>query len=378
MNATVLQFQKAMQNKELEVVLASGASNVFYLSDIPVTNVAVNPVLEAVQHLSPTVALVPSEGRLVVFTSAALKQYLDDRAYDAEVYYYPTSLFLEFPQGVSKPRIYAEDLETCIGKYLNVHTVKNGKLGIDSAFLSSPGAECLQNTPYGIADGFIQEMRAMKTEEEIRRMRIASCASYAAMERVEGLLKTGKPYTEEDLFYEARQEIFIRRCQWRFSSLMAGPYSADIYHQPRRYALKNGDVVRLDIGAVYQGYGSDVARTFFYGTPPEDYAKLYDTLCEAQHRMIESFKPGVPLTDVFSVGLEYVRAHGYPQYTRKLLGHSVGIETEERPYVESSNDFVIRENMVFSLEVPYYIKERAGFNIEDIVLVTPNGCEFLK
>jgi|GEM_PF-2442689 len=370
--------QQAMAKQDYEAIVVAGASNVFYLTDFAVTPIAVNPILDALAHLYPIVVLVPVQGHLVIFADESLKQYADDLNLQADLRYYPSGLFLEYAPGVSRPAIYADSLQACIVRYFTETPPKYGKIGYDRAFSINPGLELLEGLNISSVDHLLTMQRACKTPEEIRRIRIASKVAYEAMDLAESLLNDGTAWKEDDLFYEMRRHIFDSRCQWRFTTLSAGEYSADIYHQPTDYRLKTGDVVRLDLGPVYRGYCSDIARTFFFKEIPTEYGKLYEVLSEAQRRMVAEMKSGVVLSDLFNLGYEYVCSHGYPSYQRGHLGHSIGVESTEAPLINPEYDCKAEEGMIFSIEVPYYIKDRAGFNMEDIVLVHKDSCEILR
>lgn len=378
MDQIIIQVQNYMNSSGCDLLFAASAENVFYLSDLEMTASACNPVLFAVQPLSPTVVLIPTVGRRVIFTASALKQYIDDKKLLADVYYYPSSLFLRFDAGVPAPEIYAPTLAACIRRYLSDFNLCNARIFGDEAF----GLLCSRNSilaqPPAPAEKLLTACRARKVPEEIRRLRIASRVSYEAMEQVQKILSQGGSIREIDLFYQMREVIFRQRCQWNYTSLSAGPYSPDIYHQPVDYLLQDGDVVRMDVGAVWQGYGSDVARCCFYGTPHAEDERLYRVLCEAQIRMVEAARIGTDLSDLFHIGDQYIKAHGYPEYRRAGLGHSVGVTTEEHPFICPRNvGYQLEENMIFSIETPYYIKDKAGFNIEDILLITKGGHEIL-
>ena len=378
MNQVVAQVQKYMASAGCDLLLAARGENVFYLSDLEVLPCCVNPVLFSIQLLSPTVVAVPAKGNLAIFTASALKQYLDDKKVDADVYYYPSSLFLRFDQGVSAPEIYGSSLEDCIRRYLSDFGKGEATAWGDENFLLLNRRMSLFQKEPASADRLLEFCRARKVPEEIRRLRIASRISYEAMDYVKQTLAQGGPIREIDLFYGMRDVIYRQRCQWNYTSLSAGPYSPDIYHQPCDYLLQEGDVVRMDVGAVYQGYGSDVARCYFYGTPRPEDERLYQVLCEAQGRMVEAAVPGLDIAQLFEIGDSYIKSHGYPEYRRVGLGHSVGVNTEEQPFIGPENAGVMIEpGMVFSIETPYYIKDKAGFNVEDIILITQTGNERL-
>jgi len=361
-----------------DLLFGASAENVFYLSDMEMIPCSVNPVLYAVQPLSPTVVAIPASGKRVIFTASALKQYLDDKKIDADIYYYPSSLFLRFDEGVNVPEIYAQTLEDAIRKYISDFGYTNARIFGDDMFALLNQKKHILENQLNSGESFLEFCRARKVPEEIRRLRVASRVSYEAMAYVKKTLEEGGPIREDDLFYGMRDVIYHQRCQWNYTSLSAGPFSPDIYHQPCEYWLQDGDVVRMDVGAVYQCYGSDVARCYFYGTPKTEDQRLYETLCEAQRRMVEAARPGVDIADLFDIGDSYIKSHGFPEYKRASLGHSVGVITEEQPFISpKSRGTILEPNMVFSIETPYYIKDKAGFNVEDIVLITDHSNEIL-
>lgn len=378
MDQIVSQMQRFMKRFNCGMLFCAGADSVLYLSDMEFTPSSCNPVLYAVQPLSPTVIMVPASGRRVIFTASALKQYIDDRRINADVYYYSSTLFIRYDPDISRPEIYAPSLKDCIKRYLSDFSCTGADVYGDEPFRIFNEKNTILADNILEAEPLLTACRAIKVPEEIRRLRIASRVSYEAMEQIRITLEEGGPIRENDLFYIMRDVIYRQRCQWNYTSLSAGPYSSDIYHRPCNYSLQDGDVVRMDVGAVWEGYGSDVARCYFYGKPKEEEKRLYETLCEAQHRMVEAAGPGCDLGELFHIGDTYIKSHGYPEYRRSGLGHSVGVLTEEQPFISPRNAGVImEENMIFSIETPYYIKDKAGFNVEDILLITSNGHEIL-
>ena len=378
MDQIIIQAQRYMKECGCDLLFVASAENVFYLSDMEMTASSCNPVLFAVQPLSPTVVLVPLSGKRVIFTASALKQYIDDNKIQADVYYYPSSLFLRFDEGVVRPEIYAPTLEECIRRYISDFCSVNCCIYGDEAFRLLCAKNNMLTERLFSAEALLTDCKVRKVPEEIHRLRIASKVSYAAMDRVKQILSSGGQIREIDLFFAMRDVIYNQRCQWNYTSLSAGPYSPDIYHTPCDYLLQDGDIVRMDVGAVWKGYGSDVARSYFYGVPRKEDDRLYQTLCEGQQRMVEAARPGLDIAELFEIGDSFIKTHGYPEYRRAGLGHSVGVLTEEQPFISPQNaGFILEENMVFSIETPYYIKDKAGFNVEDIILITKSGNEIL-
>ncbi|MEL7565545.1 MAG: Xaa-Pro peptidase family protein, partial [Dehalobacterium sp.] len=366
---------------DYDILLLSGMDNIFYLSDIPVTDMAANPVLNVLQQFNPSILCITADGNRVLFAATSLAQYIDENISDITVYYYPTALFIDYRPSIASPEVYASSVSGCLVKFLTENGLLNGKIGMDAQFFVNPGADCLG------AGNFVTEnverdlyfLRKIKSHEELRRMRHASIAAYAVMDWVKEQVEAGADITEAELFYGLRAKLLEYHCQWKFTTVACGKYSADVYHQPLAdYRLKRGDTVRLDIGAVYQGYGSDVARTYFAPDVPGEYRKLYQTICDAQKLVLENLKPGAKGINLFHMGQEYVRSHGYPQYNRTMIGHSIGLQTEEYPFISPKDEMILEEGMVICIELPFYIKNLAGLNIEDIVLIKKNGIEYLR
>ena len=165
---------------------------------------------------------------------------------------------------------------------------------------------------------------------------------------------------------------------WNQTTVAAGAAGANPFHQPTDYVLKRGDLIRYDIGGTYGGYCSDLARVAVVGDPAPEAKRLYDTLRAGEEAAVKAVKPGATLGQIFAIGMGYVWEHGYPHYRRGNIGHTIGIELEEEPFISKDNPLAFEPGMVFAIELPWYQVGRFGFNVEDIVLVTENGHELLS
>jgi Xaa-Pro aminopeptidase len=106
--------------------------------------------------------------------------------------------------------------------------------------------------------------------------------------------------------------------------------------------------------------------------------KMYDTLSQAQKAAMEMLRPGVKLSNVFNAGIDIVRKAGYPNYNRDFVGHSIGVELEEEPFITAKSEWVVEAGMVLAVEFPYYEEGMGGLNIEELVLVTKSGAKVLS
>jgi Xaa-Pro aminopeptidase len=367
-----------MVERGIDAMVLGDAANVFYVTDLPISSTSPNPVLFVLQRFSPSVVFLTCDGRVVLVCSLALAQHLENNAPWIEPRFYPTSLFID---DSNRPGTYADSLWRGIVRHVNEARLTSGCLAVDSAFKTAWGGQLTAEFPkarWVDADGILKKLRMVKTAEEITRIERATDAACAAVRVARDIVESGVRVTERSLFVEIRSVLVRESCQWNFTSVGGGINSPDIYHQPGDYEVKPGDVVRLDIGAVYQGYGTDIATTLFAPPPDEKCYRLYAVLKEAQARVIKAMKPGARASDLFWLGQEYVRSAGYHHYNRSMIGHGVGIETEEDPFISPGSDVILSEGMVFAVEIPYYIRDIAGLNTEDLVVVTANGCEPLS
>lgn len=143
--------------------------------------------------------------------------------------------------------------------------------------------------------------------------------------------------------------------------------------------LRAGDLVKFDCGTTVSGYRSDGGRTFAFGQPSAEAQRLHDVLAEAQERARNALVPGARLGDSFLAAMDFVHQNGYPTFNRGHVGHSIGIDSfhEEPPFIGPECDVIVREGMVFAVEVPTYTPDIGAIMIEDLVVVRAHGAELL-
>lgn len=141
--------------------------------------------------------------------------------------------------------------------------------------------------------------------------------------------------------------------------------------------IKKGDFVLFDLGVVYEGYCSDITRTVAYDHFNEEQEKIYNTVLKAEIEAINATKPGVQAKDLDNIARNIITEAGYGQYFPHRLGHGLGIGVHEYPSVTNTNELVIQEGMVFTIEPGIYVPNVAGVRIEDDIFVTKDGVEIL-
>ena len=187
--------------------------------------------------------------------------------------------------------------------------------------------------------------------------------------------------TEQELAEEL-QKIYLELGAegYSFEPICAyGANAADPHHMTDTVSVgKTGDSVVLDIGCKKDGYCSDMTRTVFIGEASEQAREVYDTVLQANLRAIAAVKPGARFCDVDKAARDYITEKGYGPYFTHRTGHCIGQEVHEAGDVSSVNENVLKPGMIFSIEPGIYLEGKVGVRIEDLVLVTEEGCEVLN
>ena len=255
-------------------------------------------------------------------------------------------------------------------------------LGIDKIFPARfllPLMERASASSYVLSSVCVDEVRACKDEEEKEKMRARSRVNDAAMARFLEMVHEG--VTEKDVaahMLEIYQELGAEA--YSFPPLVGfGPNAANGHHEPDDTVLKDGDCVLIDVGCKREGYCSDMTRTFFFRKVRDPkHKEIYEIVRKAVETAESMLKPGVPLCDVDAAARKVIEDAGYgPNFTHRL-GHFIGLEDHEYGDVSLANHNVAQVGNVFSIEPGIYIEGEVGVRIEDLVMITEDGCEILN
>jgi Xaa-Pro dipeptidase len=185
--------------------------------------------------------------------------------------------------------------------------------------------------------------------------------------------------TELEILNTYKKEVVHQGGLWCNTKFCAGRVNgATISHQPSDYRIRPGDPAIFDVGAIYQGYTTDLARVGYLREAEKEGVELYEVLRKAQEKAIAAMKPGVTISEVFHLAQNTVRESGYPEYTRANIGHGVGIDFEEEPFIAPESTWKIEKGMTLAVEMPFYSAKIGGFNVEDVVHITGKGVEILS
>ncbi len=227
-------------------------------------------------------------------------------------------------------------------------------------------------------DSLVGLQRRIKDRAEIERMTAAAHAADAALAEVEALLfaTVDSPVTEADVRNELEYRMRLHGADDRSydTIVAAGPdHAARPHHEVSRRPIVEGDTVIIDVGALVEGYHSDMTRSYVIGEPTDEQREIY-ALVEAAHAAgIAALGPGVPVRDVDSACRDLFAMAGFADWYLHGTGHGVGLEIHEQPFhSQAAEDELVVGNVV-TVEPGLYRVGFGGFRIEDLLVVTETG-----
>jgi len=373
-------LQNEMKKHDLGYLVLTEPANVFYATGYM-------PLVGA------SVAVVPAEGpvHLLISTLESADAYAS--TVDVDVREFMSWVFIDNGSEESrqdKGDVMDPDAPVKMALDIIKNTPMNGKAGVELGHIthhlySSLTAALPEGTVVN-GSAAIRDARIVKTPWEIDMLRLAAQQLDMAWKHMAVDIKPGMPAWRLDamfIYYSGMLNL-EHGAMSRGSTFIpaAGPYYG-LCGMPRGYILREGDVIKFDVGFKYLGYNSDIARTFAVGgAAPDEVIEVYQTLYHANRLGVEMLRPGVPMKDIYRAIREDVeKSRLIPKYPRGHMGHSVGCGegAEEYPTIAPASTHILEPGMVVCLETPYSATGNApvkgGFNLEDTHAITAHGRE---
>ncbi|MGE8206322.1 M24 family metallopeptidase [Heyndrickxia sp. NPDC080065] len=227
------------------------------------------------------------------------------------------------------------------------------------------------------AEEKLRQLRLIKDEKEKEILKKA--AEYADFAVQVGVNEIQEGKTELDIIAAIEYELKKKGIsEMSFSTMvLTGANAASPHGNPGLTKVKKGDFVLFDLGVVYEGYCSDITRTVAYDHFNEEQEKIYNTVLKAEEEAVKAVKPGITAKELDQLARDIITDAGFGDYFPHRLGHGLGIGVHEYPSVTNTNELIIQEGMVFTIEPGIYVPNVAGVRIEDDVYVTKDGVEIL-
>jgi len=269
---------------------------------------------------------------------------------------------------------YGHYMEKCLHEIMTESGIKS--LGFESEHISYAQYHLLSDTLSNISlipcKSLVENLRKIKEKGEIEAIQFASKVSDEALAYIMDIVKPG--ITEKEVAIELEYFIKKRGAEMFPRFIVASGYRAAL---PHGYAsdkeIKSGEFLMIDFGAQYQGYYSDITRTFVIGKADEKQEEIYDIVFRAQKNAVEAACPGISYLNNFKAATSIMEKEGY-----KLghgLGHGVGLDIHELPFIKDVSKGIVEKDMVYTIEPGIYISGWGGVRIEDTVTITPDGCQ---
>ncbi|MBP1987112.1 M24 family metallopeptidase [Halolamina salifodinae] len=311
---------------------------------------------------------VPAEGDPVFFVPALSGEQIHDASWVADV-----RTWADAENPVPRIAAIAEELDLAGGHLLVDDTMW--------ALFTQDLRSALPESTFGLASEVVGDLRVRKDEAELDAMRRAGAV---ADETVRDLRTMGEEVlglTEAELAAEIEELLEANGGTGvSFATIVgAGPNGAKPHHHHSDREITPGEPVVLDFGTRVDGYPSDQTRTLvFGGEPSEAVQEVHEVVEEAQQAGVEAVEPGVTAEAVDAAAREVIEDAGYGEEFIHRTGHGVGLDVHEEPYIVEGNDRELEPGMVFSVEPGIYLPGEFGVRIEDLVVVTEDGCERLN
>jgi Xaa-Pro aminopeptidase len=228
-------------------------------------------------------------------------------------------------------------------------------------------------TPTVDAGEVLWPLREIKDADELAMLKRSAEVADRAIEAAWAACAAG---VSELRVAEAINAVFVAAgCEPEFAIVGSGPNSAFPHHETGGRTLGDGDAVVIDVGAVLEGYHSDITRMAHVGEPNDRYREVHAVVEAAVVAATEATRPGATCGEVDAAARAVIEQAGFGEFFVHRTGHGLGLSGHEPPYVMAGSDVVLRPGVVHSIEPGIYLQGEFGVRLEEIVYVTEDGCE---
>lgn len=352
-----IEFRNIFNRTDFDALIAVSLPNVFYTSGALILT-----QIDIRDRLAMTV--IPREGESILLVCNIEQSLAQSESWLKDV------------------RAYVEFAQTPIELLADVLKEKGldkSKLGIEKKYLTIEFYEEMQQLlPQATIEGcdwLFDEVRSIKTQGEIEKLCNVSLNTERSI--ISAFSETRAGMSEKDLLRTILAKLGQNGAN-DFRSILVASGERSYFARPRATdrKLEPGDIVRADIGGLFDGYITDVARTAVVGKANAKQEQVYQKLVKIQQQICEVIKPGLSAAEVYHFSKRAFEKEDL-HISLPSVGHGVGIGGREFPILQAQETRLLRENMLLSLELTYLDMDLGGFELEDLVWIKSNGAEFM-
>jgi Xaa-Pro dipeptidase len=310
----------------------------------------------------------------------------DLRSYGASYFSIEDGLKVEGSEAILlrllNERPMAADALSALVAALADRNLSSGRIAIDEGSVGFTTFQrlraALPDVEFVAGSGLLRQIRAVKTEEELKRLRRATAINQEGLRAVLERIRPG--VSEYDLYQTYRETVTGLGATPKLWACGFGSRGAALFRPSKEVYVQPGASVRLDTGCTVDGYWSDIGRSGIVGKPLPEHQRYYEAIYAGVEAALYETKPGVRASHLFEVAMEAVRSHGLRHYARHHCGHGLGVEETEIPMIAPPKDGfdpLLEPDMVICYECPYYLLGFGGVQFEETLCVTSTGYELL-
>jgi Xaa-Pro aminopeptidase len=347
-------IQEVLVKKDLAALIVAAQSNVFYLTGSD----------------APSTAILFLDGSVKTLSSRLEYTRTLDESRLGEHFVYTKSEDTSEYENVIKGDLYEAISEL-------VKEMRGSKLGA-AGFSTEALRKLEEKLGSSLVDvsGDFKLVRRVKEPSELAAMRRAVSVAERALSKALDSLERG--VTEADLTAEIISVILRSGAELAFPPIVAfGDHAAHPHAKPGLRELREGDLVKIDLGARVEGYCSDLTRTVVYGRADERKRRAFEAVLKAQEEALALLKAGVEAREAHLRAYEVLKKEGFSKYFNHGLGHGVGIDVHEDPLLNAESQAKLVEGDVVTVEPGVYLHRWGGIRIEDMALVAGERAELL-
>ena len=289
----------------------------------------------------------------------------------------------ELPRSLNSPlppvadEMYPDPYEA-VAAALRERGLSGANIGVERRYLGVEGYEKLQRllpkAHFQDALDLFLELRVIKSQEEVRRMKIACQSTENALGVAIETMCPGMTGLDLESMIGAEHYRAGARHEWIHTQI--GPIGIDVVG-PNPAEIKPGDMVRIDTGCSYRHYRSDFGLLASFGEPNKDLLHIYQNMRPAMDAVLEALRPGVSASRLFEIGNHVIEREGFESYLM-YLGHGVGRNAHEEPVLAEDSTWILEKNMIIAIELVTVRPSLGMIALEDIVVITSDGHDDLS